>query len=541
MDQLSQPCVEAGVIIGSDENVNIIESPILNTIFSTYRPRKIGVIDFHGAQRHYGRENVSGINLNLDQKDQQYSQHALYNYANKYKNVKSEMAANFVKEMLAEKAGRSVEDGESISETLIELFESFFPDKKFHGPQPTEDGSMKFPVETQTGSSHDLDELSSGEKEILYGYLRIRSSAPQDSIILLDEPELHLNPKLIRGLPEFYRKHLGEALQNQLWLVTHSDTLIREAVGKTGFTVFHMLPSGADISDRSQLRPLSVTKDIEVVLADLVGDLAAYRPGGKGLILEGGGDSDFDRSFVSAIYGDKLRGINLISGSNKAKVRQLHEILEKAWEKGDLPTKFYSICDRDSDFPEETNDAVTWYKWNVYHIENYLLNPKYIQQSISAVLTSEPPSIQEIEKQLKKSARETIPIVLAHQLRADVNSQLVRCINLSFDPKSKDVAASISEAISRSGVRLNDVIANNLSEQQVRASSENLTKKIETSFQSGDWIYDLPGREILKKFVANAGLPVSYEVLRNLIVTKMAEANYVPEGMDSVIGKVISD
>jgi hypothetical protein len=67
------------------------QSLVLQVIFSSYRPRQIGVIDFHGAQRHYGRENVQGINLNLDQANQTRSQSSLYNYNAKYNNVKSEM------------------------------------------------------------------------------------------------------------------------------------------------------------------------------------------------------------------------------------------------------------------------------------------------------------------------------------------------------------------------------------------------------------------------------------------------------------------
>jgi predicted ATP-dependent endonuclease of OLD family len=42
--------------------------------------------------------------------------------------------------------------------------------------------------------THDIDELSSGEKEIVYGYLWLRTGTPRRSIILIDEPELHLNP-----------------------------------------------------------------------------------------------------------------------------------------------------------------------------------------------------------------------------------------------------------------------------------------------------------------------------------------------------------
>lgn len=349
-NELAAPSILGRVEISATGQVTISDSRLLSVIFTNYKPRQIGVIDFHGAQRHYGRENVQGISLSLDQANQQYSQHTLYNYNNKYANVKSEMAGNFVKELLAEKAAGAASPGPaSLSDTLKELFESFFPEKRFLGPKPTPDGSLAFPVVTPNGTEHDLDELSSGEKEILYGYLRIRSSAPRDSIILLDEPELHLNPRLIRGLPEFYRKHLGEALQNQLWLVTHSDALIREAVGKPGFNVFHMIPCGADTPGASQLKPLTANEDLEVVMADLVGDLAAYRPGGKAIIFEGGGDSDFDKTIASALFRNELRGINLLSGTNKVRVKALHEILERAHANGDLPTKFYALTDSDSD------------------------------------------------------------------------------------------------------------------------------------------------------------------------------------------------
>jgi len=101
-------------------------------------------------------------------------------------------------------------------------------------------GSLIFPVFLDDGSSHDINELSSGEKEVLYGYLRIQNTSPKNSILLLDEPELHLNPRLIMGLPKFYQKHLGIEKNNQIWLVTHSDTLLRETIGEPGFSVYHM-------------------------------------------------------------------------------------------------------------------------------------------------------------------------------------------------------------------------------------------------------------------------------------------------------------
>lgn len=539
--ELTKPLILGKIEIRPNGEFTITNSNLLSVVFSNYRPRQIGVIDFHGSQRHYGRELVQGINLSLDQANQQYSQHTLYNYNAKYNNVKSEMAGNFIKEILAEKAApQSVIEGGSLTKTLKELFESFFPEKTFLGPRPTADGSLAFPVVTQNGSEHDLDELSSGEKEILYGYLRIRSSAPKNSIILLDEPELHLNPRLIRGLPEFYRKHLGEALENQIWLVTHSDALIREAVGKPGFNVFHMLPCGSDGIGNSQLKPLLVKEDLDLVLADLVGDLSAYRPGGKGLILEGGGDSDFDKNFIATIFNEEVRGINLIPGTNKARVRLLHEVLQTAYSKGDLPTKYYAIVDRDSEEAGAT-PAVNRFEWNVYHIENYLLDAATISEVLNTISLDkiyDPPQVLAL---LRNAARSAVTNVLAHKMRTYVNSRMIKSIDLGFDPKSEAIGSELYAAASRTATKMRALVTHDLSEENLRSVEAKFRAEVEESLAGETWIKDLPGREILKRFVADEKLSIPYEVLRNMTMSRMAEKGIKPDGMKVIIDKIRAD
>ena len=538
LKELAKPQALGKIEVTPKGEINTADSLVLAVAFANYRPRQIGVIDFHGAQRHYGRENVHGINLSLDQSSQKYSQHILYNYNDKYKNVKSEMAGNFVKELLAEKASEAGgKPFSSLSETLKELFEVFFPDKRFLGPRPTLDGSLSFPVVTQSGSEHDLDELSSGEKEILYGYLRIRSSAPRDSIILLDEPELHLNPRLIRGLPEFYRRHLGEALQNQLWLVTHSDALIREAVGKPEFSVFHMLSCGSDGAAANQLRRLTVTQDLEMVLADLVGDLAAYRPGGKGLIFEGGGDTDFDKTFTAALFGEELRGINLLSGTNKIRVKLLHEILDRAYARGDLPTKFYAVVDNDSEEVEE-KPAVNRFQWDVYHIENYLLDAPVIADVLNSLKLKKDYNAESVSDGLDCAARKVVSSVLIHRMRSFANARIVGSIDLGFAPGTLTIGRDLHVAASRSLDRIKNAIQLTLSESELVKTEQSFRNEIEQSFSDGSWIKKLPGREILRQYVALESVPVAYEILRNLIVSRMAELGIKPVGMKTVIDKI---
>lgn len=540
MQELAAPSVRGEFFISPGETPKIQNSIVLSVVFSTFRPTEIGVIDYHGAQRHYGRENVQGINLNLEANEQQRSQSALYNYANKYTNVKGEMAASYVKEILAEQAGVPRAEQSSLTNTLKELFSTFFPEKKFLGPQPTATGGLAFPVETLAGNKHDLDELSAGEKEILYGYLRIRNSAPQHSIILLDEPELHLNPRLIRGFPQFYKKNLGEALGNQIWLVTHSDALLREVVGRESYNVFHMLPCGNVANGESQLKRLSVTADLDLALVDLVGDLASYKPGGKVVIFEGGGDSDFDQQVTSMLFPELQEQANLVSGSNKVRVRALHETLEIASQKGQLPFKFFSITDRDSDAAPTPSKSVNMFSWDVYHIENYFLEPRFLVKVLGALQLG--PSFTEVQiwDELRQCAQDTLAQLIRHDLAEFANNALVQSINMGTDPKAADLAGILSQSVSRSLARLNDICANKLNEQALRQREENARAKYTESIADGTWVSRIRGREVLKRFVGKHAPSVSYEVFRNLLLSQMKDQGFRPKGMEDVINKILS-
>jgi len=255
--------ITAAIKISPNKQPQFNPSKVLELVFSTFDIRHFGIIDYHGPHRIYGREVINSINVNLDAINEQKKQSTLYNYNAKYSNIKSEMAALYVREALSEKSGSFVDRTKSITDVLKELFITFFPDKEFLGPQPTAEGSLRFPVRIGGRESHDLDELSSGEKEILYGYLRLRTSTPKNSIILLDEPELHLNPRLTRNLPDFYHRHLAKALGNQVWLVTHSDAILRESVGKAGVSVFHITPSAYASKRTSQATLIRADQDLE--------------------------------------------------------------------------------------------------------------------------------------------------------------------------------------------------------------------------------------------------------------------------------------
>lgn len=543
--ELAQPTISGIISIEPGGRMKIGQSTVLPVVFTLYKPREIGLIDYHGAQRHYGREQVGAVNISLDQANQVQSAHALYNYANKYANVKSEMAASYMREILAEQAGVPKASQSTLTNTLKELFETFFPDKKFLGPIPTVEGGLSFPVETKGGSRHDLDDLSAGEKEILYGYLRIRNSAPRFSIILIDEPELHLNPRLIKGLPQFYRKNLGLALENQIWLVTHSDALLREAVGKEGFHVFHMQPcsiisaSGHVGTSLNQLRPMEVKNDVDLALADIVGDLAAFQPDRKVVIFEGGGDADFDRWMTSTLFPGFASEYNLISGSNKNKVKALHEVLNRAFERGDIRTKFYAIVDSDYDEGDKSSQAVNRYDWPVYHIENFLLDTEILSQVVSPLYQNSITK-EEVLDALKLCARTTVAKAIRHRVTDHASRQMMQAIDLGFDPSVEDVAAAIHEASARSIQRSVALKKTALSRDALIKVADNAKSEIEAAFADGSWLSKLPGRDILRAYSNTLPNGISHETLRHMIVNKMADMNHKPLGMKAVLDMIQS-
>lgn len=542
--ELTEDRVQGLVFVSPGQSLRLRPSPVLSAVFSTYDPRNIGVLDYHGAQRHYGREHVKNVNISLDEDNSTSRQHALYNYSNKYNNVKSELAASYVKEIFIRDAGGGG-GFESLTATLQELFETFFPDKKFLGPTPTREGNLTFPVQTPAGV-HDLDDLSAGEKEILYGYLRIRNSAPKNSIILLDEPELHLNPRLIRNLPDFYRRHLGDALGNQIWLVSHSDALLREAFGKPGFDMFHMQPCSIVADDGTiqafesvnQLRPLTAMRDVDVVLTDLVGDLAAYEPGRRAIIFEGGGDTDFDQRMVARLFPTVAKSFNLISGASKTKVRALHEVLDRAYERGELKTKFYAIVDKDFDGVERS-EHVDIFNWNVYHIENYLLDFEVVR-SVTSDVKGKRFSLNDVRKRLERAARDTVKAEVRHRLISHVNGLIVSAINIGGNPKKPDFGAEVISSADRSIERVNALRGSSLSEAKVRDFEQAILREIEESFGDGTWIVRLPGRDILTRYVTALSGDVSYKGFRNLLLSRMADAGIEPVGMKEVLDKILA-
>lgn len=185
-EELQRPEVDGEVTIHPNGQVSIQRNLVLESIWRIYQPQNIGLVNYHGSHRHYTREQVGGVNLNLKTQEEQEKQSTLYNYVNKYANIKTQMATEFVLQMMREKSRpKAIGQTVSLATTMKELFRRFFPGKEFEGVTANERDELEFSVTVKDTNKHDINDLSSGEKEILFGYLRLRNSSQRNSIILL--------------------------------------------------------------------------------------------------------------------------------------------------------------------------------------------------------------------------------------------------------------------------------------------------------------------------------------------------------------------
>lgn len=537
---LTASAFELALTIAPDGSLTPAPNRTIEVIFQTYRPERLGVIEYHSASRSYQREAIGGVNLDAKQLDSQRMQQTLYNWQAKYNNVKTELATTYIRDLISRESG--VETGESdLNQTLKELFQTFFPDKKYMGVQPDPNGGLRFPVMTKGGQLHDINELSSGEKEVLYGYLRLRNSTPRNSTILLDEPELHLNPALLRGFPDFYHKNLGRARNNQLWLVTHSDALLRQAVGNANYSVFHMTSADADEGPDNQALKVLADDDLERATIDLVGDLATYQPRGKVVLFEGGGDTEIDVLITQRLFPAFAKSVNLVSGGSKRRVRDLYEVLADTAEQVGMAKRFFAVTDKDSSPWEMPPTGTHQLSWDVYHIENYLLEPRFIREAVQVLTTQDRfSSDQDVVSALRSAATVVLPSLVVEGLQKAVNDKIVSTVNIGANPNSASPADALLPSIDATFSRLEDVRAvTDISSLRTQANA--IKDDFIRSLEDGSWLKEFPGRPILKRFAeSQLSGKANYEAFRNVIVDQMVDANYEPLGMRQIIDLILS-
>ena len=121
--------------------------------------------------------------------------------------------------------------------------------------------------ENSAGEEFDINDLSSGEKQLFLRTLSIKMLEPNNSIILIDEPELSLHPKWQQRIIEVYKK-IGE--NNQIIVATHSPHILGSVSNENIFILYRNENGKIETKTGDELDS-SYGQPVERVLKDIMG------------------------------------------------------------------------------------------------------------------------------------------------------------------------------------------------------------------------------------------------------------------------------
>ena len=121
--------------------------------------------------------------------------------------------------------------------------------------------------ENSAGEEFYINDLSSGEKQLFLRTLSIKMLEPNNSIILIDEPELSLHPKWQQRIIEVYKK-IGE--NNQIIVATHSPHILGSVSNENIFILYRNENGKIEAKTGDELYS-SYGQPVDRVLKDIMG------------------------------------------------------------------------------------------------------------------------------------------------------------------------------------------------------------------------------------------------------------------------------
>lgn len=154
---------------------------------------------------------------------------------------------------------------ERVAKEINDIFSILDLDIKLKGLSKDERSMPMF--SNSIGEEFDINDLSSGEKQLFVRTLAIKMLEPENSIILIDEPELSLHPKWQQNILEVYKK-IGK--NNQIIVATHSPHILG-SVPKENLIVLTRDENGQIKALKDENLYSSLGQPVDRILEDIMG------------------------------------------------------------------------------------------------------------------------------------------------------------------------------------------------------------------------------------------------------------------------------
>jgi len=262
--------------------------------------------------------------------------------------------------------------------------------------------------DTETGRFFDLDGMSSGEKGLVLTFLLVGRSIANGGLILLDEPELHLNPAVCRNLVHFLVDKYIVPRDLQAVVCSHPPEILAGAFDRAEeCSLFHLA---------SENMLTKVRRKDEDQISQALRRLGTSES--EGLLYKGTvfveGEEDIE--LIEAGFGDLLRRFRLKDLGGRREVEKQIALLQQAERDDSTMAPCYFVFDRDG-MPSDLKDSakVRVLQWQRRCLENYLIDVDTLTDLLqdSEVLPVPLSSLGEVNKLLQEIAFSQLDDVIA--------------------------------------------------------------------------------------------------------------------------------
>jgi energy-coupling factor transporter ATP-binding protein EcfA2 len=305
------------------------------------------------------------------------------------------------------------------------------------------------------GSPYPLNKLSDGEKQVLSILADIALLAASDSLILVDEPELNLNPSLA--------SRLWETIENDL-----TNCIFIYATHDVGFSmrsnverVFVLSNQNENISEIKNIREINPDD-----LRSLLGSIPAILSTNSALITEGKVNS-FDSIFYRWLLG--ISTVEIVPMGGGADVLAVSN-RQGVWEAIAPSVSIKGIIDRDYKSEDTLSKLATanTIVLDFHEAESYLCIPKIVKTVADTIgLTEKLPTIEQIKKIIREDFEEDILQIAAQRVFDKTATRLAVAIQKK-DLQRMQSEKELEEKLIEEAKRQTEFAGKHLSEEKVK-------------------------------------------------------------------------
>ena len=417
----------------------------------------------------------------------------------------------------------SSEDGRKILQDEFEkIFSGILRGKELIGVSVSDRGLLSIKIkEKETNHIFDIDGLSSGEKGLALTFLLISRTISKEGIVLLDEPELHLNPAVCKNILHFLIDKYVNENRFQIIMCSHSPEIVASAFELDNCNLYHLVSTD---------KIVRISRPDREEVAEALSILGTSESDGllyKGTIFVEGEE---DLQILEAGFPDLLRQYKIKSLGGRGEVEKQIVSLQNAEKSESKLPIMYFIFDNDGKKTDiKSTNHVKILQWNKRCLENYLIDIDNLTEFLKndSICANAPRNSNELRILLRNFSKQHLKENITRDLyerngfdHIDFNPKEIS--NKDFNEAGRILFSKIE--------KLKNQISSLSSEDWIRNFVNECRKEFDDRERNWNWEDFCDGKRLLSELHRDAKVKVSLLIFKKRIIQK---ANSLSRGRGS--------